>query len=188
MSTADLLPCVPNPIGSARAEPAAGAAPWLGLGLNWAYGLLPLIAWRIACPERAQDVLHEALLRYASRRGAVVDQPQAYLRRTIDSVLADHRRDAQRYQPLPDEDSAPMQGLAALSAQQIAELRERLAHVQRVLRVLPPRAREVFWLFRIEGWKQDAIAARLGISRNMVERHVMRAMVGLRQLQRQTSE
>lgn len=157
---------------------------WHGLGLQWAYSLLPFIARRITCPERAQDVLHDALLRYASRSGGTIEQPQAYLRRTIDSVLADQHREAQRYRSLPADDSAPGEAPSSPSALQVAELRERLQHVQRVLEVLPRRAREVFWMFRIEGCKQDDIAAQLGISRNMVERHVMRAMVGLRQVQK----
>ena len=185
MQTVDEHPFAPIAVGLADASPAVHDERfWHDLGLHWAYALLPFIARRIACPERAQDVLHDALLRYAIRSGAAIEQPQAYLRRTIDTVLADQHREAQRYRPLPAEDSMPGESAAGLSALQVAELRERLQHVQRVLEVLPRRAREVFWMFRIEGWKQDDIAAQLGISRNMVERHVMRAMVGLRQVQK----
>ena len=35
------------------------------------------------------------------------------------------------------------------------------------------------WPFRIEGLPQQEIAAQLGISLNMVQRHIMRAMLDL---------
>lgn len=184
MQTVDEYPSVPMAFERGAAAALERSGFWRDPGLHWAYSLLPFIARRIACPERAQDVLHEALLRYAIRSGAPVEQPRAYLRKTIDAVLADQFRDAQRYRPLPDDEDAAKDTPTAPSALQVAELRERLLQVQRVLEVLPPRAREVFWLFRIEGCRQDEIAAQLGISRNMVERHVMRAMVALRLMQK----
>ena len=36
-------------------------------------------------------------------------------------------------------------------------------------------------MFRVDGYKQSEIATELGISLNMVERHVMRAMISLRE-------
>jgi RNA polymerase sigma-70 factor (ECF subfamily) len=38
----------------------------------------------------------------------------------------------------------------------------------------------VFWLARIEGHRQVHIATLLGISLNMVERHLIRALLDLR--------
>jgi len=54
--------------------------------------------------------------------------------------------------------------------------RRQLAEVMEVIDSLPPRCREVFLLYRFEGLDQGEIASRLGISRNMVEKHVIRAM------------
>jgi RNA polymerase sigma factor (sigma-70 family) len=174
----------PCPAATADAARGERRTVWRGIDLGWAYSLLPAIARRTTCVERARDVLHEALLRHALRHGNAIEQPHAYLRRTIDTVLIDHRRDATRYLPLPiGEDELPGSAVAA-SAQQVAELRERLHLIERALAALPPRAREVFWLFRIEGRRQQEIASLLGISRNMVERHVIRAMTGLRVIQR----
>ena len=56
----------------------------------------------------------------------------------------------------------------------------RLGAVQRVIQGLPARCREVFWLCKVEGHSQPQIAAMLGISLNMVERHLMRALLDLR--------
>lgn len=64
---------------------------WLGLDLRWAYeSLLPAIWRRTLCVHRAQDVLHDAFLRYAlSQRPSPLRQPNAYLRVVVQSVLAD---------------------------------------------------------------------------------------------------
>jgi len=51
--------------------------------------------------------------------------------------------------------------------------------IQQILEQLPTRCRQVFWMYRVEGYTQTEIAAALGISKNMVERHVMRAIVDL---------
>ncbi len=167
----------------AGATPARVPQHWGGIRLDWLYTLLPSLTRRTACPERARDVLHEALLRVVTRTGAPIREPQAYLRRAIDAVLADSWHEASRWVGLPDDHAEDASHGTAPSAQHVAEVRERLLVVQRVLRVLPPKAREVFWLFRIEGWSHEEIAVRLHISRNMVERHVMRAMVDLRRVQ-----
>jgi RNA polymerase sigma-70 factor (ECF subfamily) len=41
---------------------------------------------------------------------------------------------------------------------------------------LPPKCREAFVLNRIEGWTQAEVARHMGLSKNMIERYVMRAI------------
>jgi len=164
---------------------------WFGLDLRWVYSdLLSGIKRRTRCAHNAYDVLHDALLRYAvvdGREGIL--QPHAYLRTVVGSVLTDHHREAVRCVSLStNEENGTMHGTGvhhlpdALypSAEHLAGIRQRLHAVQRILDSLPPRCGEVFWLFRIEGYTQREIAERLGISLNMVERHVMRALIDLR--------
>jgi RNA polymerase sigma-70 factor (ECF subfamily) len=66
------------------------------------------------------------------------------------------------------------------SAEHLADLKQQLAALQIIIDSLPKKCREVFWLYGVEGHTQPEIASRLGISLNMVERHVMRALVSLR--------
>lgn len=64
----------------------------------------------------------------------------------------------------------------ALDPARIYASRQQLASVIAAIEALPPRCREVFLLYRFEGLDQATIAGRLAISRNMVEKHVIRAM------------
>ncbi|MBM3117839.1 RNA polymerase sigma factor [Jeongeupia naejangsanensis] len=153
---------------------------WYGLDLRWAYAeLLPGLRRQTGCLHRAWDILHDALLRYAlTRHRAQITRPHAYLRTVVGATLVDHHREQRRFVPLPDH--ADESDRVEPSAETVAALRQRLAMLQRVLDALPPRCREVFWLFRVEGHTQAEIAMTLGISINMVERHVMRALIDLR--------
>jgi RNA polymerase sigma-70 factor (ECF subfamily) len=172
-------------------KPSADTPHWCGLDLSWVYSdLLASVSRRTRCVHHARDVVHDSLLRFvlAQKRDEIV-QPHAYLRTVVGNVLSDHHRDASRFQSLDEAadragDSGERTGKlpreAAPSAERLADIKQRLESVQRILDCLPPRCGEVFWLFRIEGRTQPEIAARLGISLNMVERHVMRALVDLR--------
>ena len=186
-----LAPRAPALTAMTRSTSLATAA-WLGLDLRWAYTrLLPAIWRSTRCMQRAQDVLHDAFVRYAltptSRRG--IAQPHAYLRVVARSVLADHMAQEHRFVPLPDPGAPAEPGQPSLledpafivpSAETLADLHQRLSAVQRAIEGLPPRCREVFWLCRVEGHTQPEIAQRLRISLNMVERHMIRALLDLR--------
>jgi RNA polymerase sigma-70 factor (ECF subfamily) len=160
---------------------------WNGINLRWAYtDLLLSLSRQTRCVHGAYDILHDAFIRYvlASQR-STIDQPNAYLRRVAHSVLIDHYRHAARYVSLADDDDGfirhdPVRDDFAPSAEHLVDLQQRLEALQRILDCLPPRCREVFWLARIEGHRQAHIATVLGISLNMVERHLIRALLDLR--------
>ncbi len=173
---------------------------WCNVDLAWAYGdLLGSITRQTRSLDRAYDVLHDALVRLALVcERQTVHQPHAYLRTVVRSVLADHGHDLARWMPFPDDDggdgldehsdiAAARKILAATadpeafapSPEHIADLRQRLRALQRIMDCLPPRCREVFWLYHVEGYTHREIAAKLGVTLNMVERHVMRAYVDI---------
>lgn len=67
-------------------------------------------------------------------------------------------------QPAASDPDAPLRA---------ARLADDLA---RVLAELPPKCRQAFVLNRIEGWTQAEVATYMGLSKNMIERYVMRAI------------
>ena len=156
---------------------------WHGIDLRWAYAdLLPNICRQTHCRQYAFDILHDALVRFALARSAGrQEQPHAYLRTIVRNLLVDSHREQARLVPLPEEEAT--QSLAdqsfTPSAEHLADIQQRLRILQTIIDRLPPRCREVFWLLRIEGLKQQEIATKLGISLNMVERHVKRALLDL---------
>lgn len=167
---------------------------WHGLDLRWVYtDLLKHIFFHTKCMHAAQDVLHDSLLRFAfSKHGAQADEPHAYLRTVVKNLLADNFQLSSKFVAIPDhenidDDHEIKQHLAdcsdanwALSPEKILDIQQRLQAIQHIINCLPPKCREVFWLFRIEGLRQAEIAAQLNISLNMVERHVIRALVDIR--------
>ena len=172
---------------------------WHGLDLRWVYtDLLKHIFFHTKCMHAAQDVLHDSLLRFAfSKHGAQADEPHAYLRTVVKNVLNDNFQLTSKFVSISDhaadhvfghtDEQEIKQHLAdcsdanwALSPEKMLDIQQRLQAIQNIINCLPPKCREVFWLFRIEGLRQAEIAAQLNISLNMVERHVIRALVDIR--------
>jgi RNA polymerase sigma factor (sigma-70 family) len=171
---------------------------WYGLDLRWVYtDLLKHIFFHTKCTHVAQDVLHDALLRFAfSKHGAQADEPHAYLRTVVKNLLADNFQLSSKFITLSDHagDQIIEPHLVdysdtnwALSPEKILDIQQRLQSIQNIINCLPPKCREVFWLFRIEGLRQAEIAAQLNISVNMVERHVIRALIDIRTAREQLS-
>ena len=129
----------------------------------------------------ADDVVQEAFTRVLALRhaGHTVDKLRAVLHRTARNLVIDASR-RHKLRDHDDLDALPehTQPAAARSSQP----EERLSAAQRAgallatIEALPPRCREAFVLFKIDGLEQAEVARRMGISVNMVERHVMRGM------------
>lgn len=159
---------------------------WHGIDLRWAYGqLLPAIRHRTGYHRTAYDVLHDALIRFAiSTSQERVKEPHAYLNTIVRNLIIDDHREALRFIPLLYEDGEPITGPDMApplvpSAEHLADIQQRLAILQNIIDLLPARCKEVFWLFKIEGLPQQEIADKLGISLNMVQKHIIRAMLDL---------
>ncbi len=153
---------------------------WHGIDLRWAYAdLLPSINRQIYCKHLACDILHDALIRFAVTKNPNREQqPHAYLRTiTQNLVLERYRKEsyAQSYQQ-----SLGYEELSTPSPEYLTDLRQRLILVSQIIDELPARCQEVFIMFRLEGVKQKQIAEQLGISLNMVERHLIRALLDIR--------
>lgn len=168
---------------------------WHGIDLRWAYAnLLPSISQQTRCLYRAQDILHDALIRFALCKNPQVNQPHAYLRIVVKSVLVDSFRDSVKFVPLftdvseltgEEQNKRPISGhvleqALVPSAQDIVELNQRLKALQIIVDSLPKKCRVVFWMHCVEGYTHPEIAQKLGVSLNMVERHMMRALISLR--------
>ncbi|SDK13610.1 RNA polymerase sigma-70 factor, ECF subfamily [Methylophilus rhizosphaerae] len=156
---------------------------WCGINLHWAYtDLLSYIKFKVSCPHVAKDILHDAFIRYTvSASPHKEEEPHAYMRSIARNLIVDAYHNSQRFLSLEADIGLNREWLdaPALSVEQLNDIRQRLEMIQQILEQLPPRCRQVFWMYRVEGYTHPEIAVKLGISKNMVERHVMRAILDL---------
>ena len=136
---------------------------------------------RLNCAQTAADLTQEIFVRLMrSEAAGTLENPRAYLYRIASNLLADHFRGAKRqadiagpalWETVPDQ--APNPEAALLT-------RGELHRLERAIDALPPRQREVLLLHKFEGLSYQAIAERLGISKNTVMVHMMRALAHCR--------
>jgi len=153
---------------------------------NFYSELLSFLCVRTRNRQVAEDVVHDAYVRVLERTGAdAIEQPRAFLYRTALNLLVDdHRRNAiRRNEPLDVLDSEEL--LSVPSPQASIDHGQRLDMLQRALAELPVACRESFMLRKIEGLSHPEICARLGLSRSMVEKHIVNAMKHCRLRMRQ---
>ncbi len=149
--------------------------------------LLNYFSRQVKDREGAADIVQEAYARVLAvqQAGEVVREPRALLYRTARNVLIDQQRhSALRAFEAPQT----LDDLPAPATQQPEEAYAALQRVQRLIaaiEALPPRCKEAFILHKFDGLSHVEVAQRMGISRNMVERHVMLAVLACRKCRSQ---
>jgi RNA polymerase sigma factor (sigma-70 family) len=138
---------------------------------------------RVRNPADVPDIAQEVYLRLLRVSTAEsIRSPEAYLFTVAQHVVQQH---ALRQLAIPPaEDLSQMPDLAGTgsehdpslqaAAQQFAE------KLQGTLDRLTPKARAAFILHRRDGMTPDEIAAHLGISRPMVKKYLLKALMRLR--------
>lgn len=133
---------------------------------------------KVGCAAATADIVQDTYVRLIQRddRGPVAN-PRAFVYRVASNLALDHLRQTRVRGrtvvsgPIPDQIDS-----RAPSPETWLIDRERLAHLSLIIAELPPRCREVFVLRKVEELDQAEIARRLHISRNMVEKHLRRAL------------
>lgn len=133
------------------------------------------------------DLIQDAYCRLAKLTSVDhIDQPGAYFMQIVKNAWRDSLKRARvvsledfsdTSSLLVEDDSSNME--ASLLA------REKLKHVRAILATLPERCQMIFTWRRIEGMSQREIARRLGVSENIVENDIQKA---LRLIQRELRE
>lgn len=128
--------------------------------------------------HEAEDLSQEAVLRVLEA-GAEPNQPRAYLHQTARNIAVDSFRKQGSWEQVPLENVESCHAQAGnpeadLHAVQLA------GRIEAALAELPLKCRQVFVWQRLDGRSQQEIADRLDISKNMVEKYMIRAMRHLR--------
>ena len=135
---------------------------------------------RLRNRQQAQDLAHDTFLRVLESRPETVEQPRAYLHQmarniAVDGFRREELRDAKEQAAVPPSSSEAGDPEQYMRAIQLAE------SVEKALQELPLNCRKVFVWQKIEGLTQAEIAERLGLSKNMVEKYMIRTLRHLRE-------
>lgn len=130
----------------------------------------------------AREVVHDVCVRIlAEPPREAVRVPQAFLRRlSVDLAIDRHRVEAGRRAWVENVAELPEVEAPGAAPEAQYAFRQTLAALSNAIESLPPRCRDVFILHQLHDIPQAEIAERLGISRNMVAQHMMRAMRSVR--------
>ncbi|MDD1013767.1 RNA polymerase sigma factor [Pseudomonas rubra] len=141
--------------------------------------LVEYIRRRFQGNQFARDVVHDVCVQVLEKPPKQsIRLPLAFLRRAsfnkaIDRSRADTTRNTyfELSAEVPDGYVHDVDGACALSFEQ------QLDALLAIIEALPARARQVFLLHRIHDMPRQEIARELGITLNMVGKHLSRAMV-----------
>ena len=144
---------------------------------NYYRELVCFLNAKLSNRQVAEDVVHDAYVRVLERSSDTpIEQPRAFLYRTaLNLVIDGHRRNAVR-QAVPLDVLDSEERFAASSPHTSHDHNQRLELLERALAELPAVCRDSFLLRKLDGLTHVQIAERLGISRALVEKHIVNAM------------
>ncbi len=140
--------------------------------------LLTFLTRKLGSHDQALDVTQETFLRVLNQKSSrPIDNPRAFLYRTATNLTIDIFR-RKKKQPHTSLESDDIQALLTVAPTQETEVegREKIQRLYEAIQELPPKCRHVFLLHKFKERSQKDIAIHLGISKNMVEKHVMKAL------------
>lgn len=128
--------------------------------------------------QDAEDIAQDAVLRVLEAREAPILHPRAYLHQIARNIVTDaYRRKAVDAVHL---DSMDIASAEAGDPDAMLHAEDMIFALEEALQELPLKCRQVFIWQRVEGLTQAAIASRMNISKNMVEKYMIRTMRHLR--------
>jgi RNA polymerase sigma-70 factor (ECF subfamily) len=145
--------------------------------------LLRHVRGRVSRVADAEDIAQESWVRISAAMAAgAVFNLGGYLYRVARNLLVDHyRREARDSALMVQGESLDLLPATTPDPEHLLLTRDELRRMDAVVRAMPPRARQVFRLARIEGHSHAEIGRRLGISRQTVHEHMLRALVALQE-------
>lgn len=133
---------------------------------------------RLGSAALAEDLIQETWVRAASSGGvAALANPAGYLFRIASNLALDHLRHVgQGIEIQTGEHAVASVPDPAPLPEAVAVHRSELDRLLRAVDDLSPRRREVFALVKFDGLSYSEVAARLGISKNTVMVHMVKAL------------
>jgi RNA polymerase sigma factor (sigma-70 family) len=139
--------------------------------------LMRFLVIRTGSKEDAKELLQEAYAKLlALDRPGTISLLAGYLWRIAVNLSIDRGRKQALHQRFTRTASLQFAKNQELSAESIAESRERLAIVERAIGELPARCQEAFILHVLKGLTFAEVGREMGISSRMAQKHLARAL------------
>lgn len=137
--------------------------------------LLGFLNKRLGDEQSAQDLLHDLYLKIESQAGdKTIAYPKAYLFRIANNLAIDlQRRKSNQVEHQGIEENTL---ISEVSPEHALRQQQQLAIVTQAINELPDKTRDAFKMQRIQQIEKNEVAEKLGISVNMVEKHLRRAV------------
>uniref|UniRef100_UPI0035CACF06 RNA polymerase sigma factor n=1 Tax=uncultured Sphingomonas sp. TaxID=158754 RepID=UPI0035CACF06 len=151
--------------------------------------LLRFVIARCGDAADAEDILQDLWLRLDTVASGPIDNGRAYLFRMAQNLVLDRLRERRRREQRDHHWTSATLAVDPRAGEVVDQTddaertlikREDATRLARAIADLPPGAGQAFRLHKIEGLSQPEVAARLGISRSGVEKHMAVAMAHLR--------
>jgi RNA polymerase sigma-70 factor (ECF subfamily) len=166
----------PNPL-SDRSSPLKAAY------LEKRRDLVRFFSLRLRSAEAGEDLVQDMFVKISGLPDSQIDNPIAYLYRLGWNMMLDRLRQQRRATVREGDWSNAQHTVVANdavaegpSAEDILDGRQRLQRIIDALKDLPPQTQRVFRMHKFEGLSHGEVAARMGVSRSAVEKHVSAAL------------
>lgn len=142
------------------------------------------IGKRVQDPSQVDDVLQDVFIKLQSLKVEDIKYPKAYLYRMANNLIIDEQRRQSRFlEPHQSDNLQQNNHLEShpetqdeRSPEAILNQAQRLSLVTKALQELPEKTRDAFCLLRFKQMDKQDVAGEMGISVNMVEKHVRKAL------------
>jgi len=137
---------------------------------------------RVGCHELASELANETFIRILNyEAGAAILNPRAFLYRIAGNLTIDHHRAKQEQaECIDDYIESEQMATDVDDPARVVCARQTLEKLRQLIEALPPQCRRAFIMFKFEGLSHAEIAAEFGVSKNAVEKLLIRALVQLR--------
>lgn len=139
--------------------------------------LLRFLGRKLGDAHDAADVAQEAYARVLDRNAnGAIAQPRAFLFRAALNLCTDLHRSRRAAPTLPLDATADAVMCEAPLQDELLYRRQQLMRLERALHELPSACRRAFLMRQVDGMSHNEIARNLGISTDMVNKHLTRAL------------
>lgn len=132
---------------------------------------------KVGCPHTAADIFQIIAEKLLTKKNALAtSNPRAYLYQTARNAVIDHYRFEERRAEYEAQCAEIAERVDHCGPERSAMANDSLSILNQSLAELPYLTRQIFFLYRVEGIKQAAIAKQLGLNLSTVEKRLAAAL------------